>query len=107
MIYPIEKKISAALGREKTDLVLKNANIIDVFDQANQSLLILGEPGSGKTIMLLELARHTLARAQSDLTQPIPVVFNLSAWGEKRLPLTEWLIEEFKSPDEGARKGPK
>jgi len=71
--------------------------IIDVFDEANGSLLILGEPGSGKTTILLDLARDAIARAESDPTQPIPVVFNLSSWSEKHLSLAEWLVEEFDS----------
>lgn len=70
--------------------------IIDVFDQMNQLLLILGEPGSGKTTMLLELADELLNRAEADLTHPTPVVFNLSSWAEKRQPLAEWLVEELR-----------
>ena len=69
--------------------------IINTFDEMNCALLILGEPGSGKTTMLLELARDTIARARADPTQPIPVVFNLSSWAEKRRPLVEWLVEEL------------
>lgn len=69
--------------------------IIDVFDESGGSLLILGEPGSGKTTMLLELARQTIARAQIGATQPMPVVFNLSSWAEKRLLWREWLVEEL------------
>lgn len=71
--------------------------IIDVFDESGGSLLILGEPGSGKTTMLLELARQTIERAQANPTQPMPVVFNLSSWAEKQLPLAEWLVEELNS----------
>ena len=69
--------------------------MINTFDEMNQALLILGEPGSGKTTMLLELARDTIARAQADPAQPIPVVFNLSSWAEKRPPLATWLAEEL------------
>ncbi|MBU0703467.1 MAG: NACHT domain-containing protein [Chloroflexi bacterium] len=69
--------------------------IIDVFDEMSQALLILGEPGSGKTTMLLELARDTIARAEEYPVQPIPVVFNLSSWAEKRQPIAEWLVEEL------------
>ena len=69
--------------------------IVDVFDEMNGSLLILGEPGSGKTTMLLELARDTIARAEQDPAQPIPVVFNLSSWAEKRQPIGDWLVDEF------------
>ncbi|MDQ3248653.1 MAG: hypothetical protein M3Q45_05525, partial [Chloroflexota bacterium] len=35
----------------------QGTKIVHVFDEMNHSLLILGEPGSGKTTMLLELAR--------------------------------------------------
>jgi len=69
--------------------------LVDVFDEMNGALLILGEPGSGKTTMLLELARDTIARAEDDPLQPIPVVFNLSSWAEKRPSVDEWLIGEL------------
>jgi len=69
--------------------------ILDVFDEMNQALLILGEPGSGKTTMLLELARDTISRAERGFAQPIPVVFNLSSWAEKRQPIADWLVEEM------------
>ncbi len=71
--------------------------IVDVFDEVGGSLLILGEPGSGKTTMLLELARDLIARAEEDPLQPIPVVFNLSSWVIKQQPLAEWLVEELRT----------
>jgi len=71
--------------------------ITNVFDEMNQSLLILGEPGSGKTTTLLELTRDTIGRAETDPTQPIPVVFNLSSWADKRQSLEKWLIDELNS----------
>ena len=60
-----------------------------------QTLLILGEPGSGKTIALLQLAQRLVERTEQDLSQPVPVVFNLSSWGKKRQPIEKWLIEEL------------
>ncbi|HEX6484705.1 MAG TPA: helix-turn-helix domain-containing protein [Ktedonobacteraceae bacterium] len=66
-----------------------------VYDRACGELLILGEPGAGKTTLLLELARDLIARARSDETLPLPVVFNLSSWSQKQLPLAEWLVEEL------------
>jgi len=71
--------------------------IADVFDQMGRALLILGEPGSGKTMTLLELARDTIARAEEDPTQPIPVVFNLSSWATDEKPIVEWLVDELKA----------
>lgn len=69
--------------------------IIDVFHQHGNALLILGSPGAGKTISLLELARDLIEQAEKDNSHPLPLVFNLSSWAEKRLPLSEWLIEEL------------
>jgi predicted NACHT family NTPase len=68
---------------------------VDVFDEINQSLLILGEPGSGKTTMLLELARDTISQAKEDSAANIPVVFNLSSWAATKQPLAERLVEEL------------
>ena len=73
--------------------------IIDKFDElgAGRTLLILGEPGSGKTTTLLELARDLINRTEADLTQPIPVVFNLSSWEGKKQAIADWLVRELYS----------
>jgi GTPase SAR1 family protein len=81
-------------------LVAPDTTMLELFDQSNSSLLVLGEPGSGKTTMLLELCRQTINRAKEDLIQPIPVVLNLSSWKSesKKKPeeaLTNWLVNEF------------
>lgn len=70
----------------------------DIYNQIGygKTLLILGEPGSGKTIALLQLAQRLVERTEKDLSQPIPVVFNLSSWGKKRQTIEEWLIEELR-----------
>ena len=72
-------------------------DILEVFDGMHGKLLILGNPGSGKTTTLLALARELLLRAEADNLYPTPVVLNLSSWSEKRLPLAEWLVEELTS----------
>ncbi len=79
-------------------------SITQVYDDANGELLILGEPGAGKTTLLLELARDLLARAELDETHPIPVVFNLSSWVQKRQPVADWLAEELYSKYQVPRK---
>ncbi len=72
-----------------------DARIDQVYDGANGEVLILGEPGAGKTMLLLELARDLLERARRDETHPIPVVFNLSSWATSRQPLSGWLVSEL------------
>jgi transcriptional regulator with XRE-family HTH domain len=69
--------------------------ILDVYDEVNGGLLILGSPGAGKTTLLLSLARSLLARADRNPAHPMPVVFNLASWAEKRLELRAWLVDEL------------
>jgi DNA polymerase III delta prime subunit len=74
-------------------------NIDQVFElpEVGQKLLILGEPGSGKTTTLLELAQTIVERAIKDTDVPIPVLFNLSSWKDPQQPIFDWLIEELES----------
>jgi hypothetical protein len=69
--------------------------ILQVFDEADEELLILGEPGSGKATVLLYVTRTLLDRAERDEKRRIPAVFNLSSWAKQRLPLGQWLLEEM------------
>ena len=64
-----------------------------VFD-ATRFLLILGEPGSGKTTSLLELAAVLISRATSDPKERVPIVLSLSSW-QKQQSLEEWIATEL------------
>jgi TIR domain len=66
---------------------LRDRDVSFIYD-ATGLLLILGEPGSGKTTTLLDLARTLLRRAQDDLRERVPIVLNLSSWRKRQL-LTE------------------
>ncbi|MBE3561291.1 MAG: NACHT domain-containing protein, partial [Ktedonobacteraceae bacterium] len=72
--------------------------LLQIYDKAAHELLILGEPGAGKSTLLTSLAKELVARAQADETHPLPVIFPLSSWATKRLPLKDWLIEQLASP---------
>jgi DNA polymerase III delta prime subunit len=75
----------------------RGRKIKDIFYEANGLLLILGEPGSGKTTTLLQLARDLIADVDQAFTQPVSVILNLSTWTNKQQPLDEWLIAELNS----------
>ena len=72
-----------------------NAKISEVFDELDGELLILGAPGSGKTTILLDLARTLILRAQQDDTFLIPVIFHLSFWSQNPISFYDWLIYEL------------
>jgi eukaryotic-like serine/threonine-protein kinase len=78
-------------------LLPEGTSIMEPFDQLGTggTLLILGNPGSGKTLALLELARDLIKRAEEEADQPIPVVLNLSSWAAQKHPLAAWVVEEI------------
>jgi DNA polymerase III delta prime subunit len=69
--------------------------ITGVFASAQNTLLVLGEPGAGKTTTLLELARDLIKRARSSPTEAAPVVLALSTWTGKHRDFAEWLAVEL------------
>jgi eukaryotic-like serine/threonine-protein kinase len=73
--------------------LLQDRRITTIFD-ATGMLLILGEPGSGKTTTLLDLAANLLTRAKADAKERVPIVLNLSNW-KKKQPLVEWIVAEL------------
>ena len=77
--------------------------ISTVFSAADGELLILGEPGAGKTTMLLQLVSDLLVYAESDERRPIPVVFSLASW-DRGQALDEWLIGELSNNYEVPRQ---
>ncbi|MCA9999485.1 MAG: NACHT domain-containing protein, partial [Anaerolineales bacterium] len=75
--------------------IAADKSIETVFNEAGRKLLILGDPGSGKTMQLLQLAKALIATAKNDSAAPLPFVFNLSSWVQKQEPLADWLVEEL------------
>lgn len=70
-------------------------SIIEVYDKVEHALLILGEPGVGKSTLLLNLAQQLIERAEQDESQPLPVLLSLSSWAFTRpLPLQDWIAKQ-------------
>jgi predicted NACHT family NTPase len=88
-----------------TSARLDDRDISAIYD-ATGLLLILGEPGSGKTTTLLDLARTFLERARGDPKERVPIVLNLASW-KKNQPLAEWvsgeLSEKYRVPRKTTR----
>lgn len=58
-------------------------------------LLILGEPGAGKTTELVALAYDLLKKAEQDALAPILIIFELSNW-QIDTSIMQWLAEQSK-----------
>ena len=66
-----------------------------LFEQSAHRLLLLGEPGAGKTTSLLVLTRDLLARHAADAAEPVPLVLHLGSWRPAAGRLSDWLLAEM------------
>lgn len=85
------------IGSKPVAYIPKSWNILRVFDESQGKLLILGNPGVGKTTKTLELAKALCDRAENSIDSPIPVLFNLSNWKRSKKTILKWLIDELES----------
>ena len=99
--YQVQRPWSATVSQGAKRAVPLDAGtrIVEVFDRPDlqKQLLILGEPGAGKTTMMLELAEDLGRRAGADNGQPIPVLVSLSSWKDPKQSIFEWLVGELKA----------
>ena len=64
----------------------------EAFDAHDGRLLLLGEPGAGKTVTLMAMARTAIDRRLLDPSQPLPILAPIATWNmEKRQQFDEWL----------------
>lgn len=90
------RRIMEFRGR-KPETVPPGTSLMDLFDEAGNTLLILGAPGSGKSYTMLQMARALIQDVERDPSKPVPVIVNLSTWSEKQLNLSDWLASELKT----------
>lgn len=64
--------------------------IREAFERKGR-LLIVGNPGVGKTVLLLKLAIDLLDKIKDLEKEPFPVIFNLASWSEEYKNFDDWL----------------
>lgn len=74
-----------------------------VWQSCGGKVLILGQPGAGKSTTLLMLAQTLVNQAFADPQAAIPVLFNLASWSESQS-LGDWLVQELDSKYGVSRK---
>lgn len=78
--------------------------IADAFDRVpSRRLVVLGDPGAGKTVLAMRLTLDLLARRSQGA--PVPVLFPLASWDPSREALHDWLVARLIAdyPGLGAR----
>ncbi len=75
-----------------------STSIEQIYEEAAHELLILGEPGAGKSMLLYQLAHILVERAEKDVTLALPVILPLSSWAARRPDLEMWIAEQLSSP---------
>jgi GTPase SAR1 family protein len=87
--------LALRLPDQPEQLLPFGTSLVSVYDEAEQELLILGEPGAGKSTLLMELAQHLVERAEQERSLPLPVILPLSSWAVRQLPLPDWMGEQM------------
>lgn len=87
------------IGSKSAQPLTPETPILEVFQRPDIAgkLLILGDPGSGKTTTMLDLTQALVQKAEADNTAAIPVLLHLSSWKDPRVLLHDWLLADLKS----------
>ncbi len=94
----LQQLISEGIGWERPratatgpqDLAGSGPQILTTYDRTPCGrLVVLGEPGAGKTVLLIRLVLDLLKRRQPG--EPVPLLVPLASWNPDRQSLTDWL----------------
>lgn len=73
------------------------ANFHEAFAHFGGRVLLLGEPGGGKTTTLMAYTRDAVAKRLEDPTQPLPLIAPIATWDVVKTPsLVDWLSQQIR-----------
>ena len=71
------------------------ATLLEEFELSERALLILGEPGAGKTVSLISITDELIATAHDNAEASLPILLNLASWAVHGGALEEWVVAEL------------
>ncbi|RGD59328.1 NACHT domain-containing protein [Kitasatospora xanthocidica] len=74
---------------------LDSRDFHSAYENSMGRLLVLGEPGSGKTFFLRKIMRYAISQAEDDEHNPVPFYLHLSTWGGPRADFESWIIDSI------------
>ncbi|WP_258563188.1 NACHT domain-containing protein, partial [Streptomyces phytophilus] len=94
----------AGWAREPGGLAGRGAEIGAVFAERvpTRRLVIVGEPGAGKSVLLIRLLLDLIERR--GVGAPVPVLFSLASWNPEGQSLDRWLAEQLRRDHPGLRQ---
>ncbi|MFF3456332.1 NACHT domain-containing protein [Streptomyces sp. NPDC002730] len=94
---------SARWPADPAGLAGSDGQLGEVFAQRvpTRRLVVLGDPGSGKTMLLIRLLQELVEKRLKG--GPVPVLFSLASWDPARQPLKYWLAEQLRRSYPGLR----
>ncbi|MEU1668717.1 NACHT domain-containing protein [Streptomyces sparsogenes] len=73
--------------------LISGTEVTRAFESSLGRLLILGEPGAGKTYILRRIMRHSIEKAKESAHNPIPFYLHLSSWAGPRQEVKDWVLD--------------
>ena len=77
--------------------LLTSGEIVNIFKDSRERLLLMGNEDCGKTILMLQLLKHLIARARVKETAPVPIVLSLADWqaNNPKKHFQDWLTTQL------------
>lgn len=84
------------VGQRNRCFIDPSITIKEIFSDppASGQLLILGQPGVGKTITLFTIARELVSAAEEDVDCAIPAILDLTSW-KRSMNIEDWIADSL------------